>query len=880
MTQQKDSRPAMQTGGRAVSAALAGSAYANHDNTRAKELQGLAKKYHDLGINLLPTDQDKRPPELAPEKRLLWDRWQVERQTTSDLARLPWHLADGLAGISGPVSDNLACMDFDKGDTARLVQVALAALGLPTGYAWTCRSGSGRGYHVWLRCPGLVLPDGKGKLDRPARADFEHIELRWTGHYTLLPGSAGRYAFLSGQWPDEAPAVVTPADLLAAYDLVTVAERAPSKTARDEAPKPTTQGGRYSPYAQAALDDELDKLARAPEGTRNDSLNAAAYSLGQLVGADFLDRADVESQLEATALAIGLGDREAAATIRSGLDAGQKTPRQVAQSLPRSSHDKDQAPAGLRQTAHETGAGSPGQNGTDPSKQDGARRFPHTDLGNAERLAAHHGQDLRYCPEWGRWLVWTGRRWEDDRRGLVNQQAKRAVRQIYAEAAGIADEDLRKEIVKWGLRSEAKTRIDAMMGLAQSEPGIPVTVDELDHDPWLLNVANGTVDLRTGALRAHSRQDLITKQAPIVYDPDALCPVWLAFLETVMAGRQDLIEFVRRAVGYSLTGDVSEQVVFFAYGLGANGKTTAAETITAMLGDYAQKAPRGMLTMRPGAADGVPNDIARLPGARFVVSNEVEEGRRLAEAQVKDLAGGDTLTARFMRGEFFEFRPTHKLWIYGNHKPVIRGTDEGIWRRMRLIPFEVTIPAAKQDRKLAQKLRAELPGILAWAVQGCLDWQKDGLSAPAEVTEATAAYRAEMDVLADFLTDKCILAPSAAVTKAALFTAYQTWCEVNRERPLGKIAFGARLKERGIADGTTGREKTRAWLGVGLLTTPEGEKTESADKSADNADNRGHDFQYSYIESDSRRLNRENASALSALSARDEDPDDFDEGEL
>ena len=407
-----------------------------------------------------------------------------------------------------------------------------------------------------------------------------------------------------------------------------------------------------------------------------------------------------------------------------------------------------------------------------------------------------------------------------------------------------------------------------------------MTVDELDSNPWLLNAANGTIDLKTGALRAHSRRDLVTKQAPTAFDPDARCPTWLAFLDTVMAGRQDLIEFLRRAVGYSLTGDVSEQVVFFPYGLGANGKTTFAETVTAMLGDYAQKAPRGMLTMRAGNSDGVPNDIARLPGARFVVSNEVEEGRRLAEAQVKDLAGGDTLTARFMRGEFFEFRPTHKLWIYGNHKPVIRGTDEGIWRRMRLIPFEVTIAAAKQDRKLLQKLRAELPGILAWAVQGCLDWQRDGLSAPAEVTEATAAYRAEMDVLADFLSDKCYLAPSATVPKAALFVAYQTWCEVNRERPLGKIAFGARLKERGIADGTTGREKTRAWVGVGLLTTPEGENSQNADKSADNADNRGHDSGYSYNESDSRRLNRENASALSALSARDDELDGFDEGEL
>ena len=892
MTQQKDSRPGqIQTGGAAVGALAGGSHdYSSMAGPTKQELVLWAERYHGWGANVscVGRPDPSKPDDHGKAPVGTWQRWQTERQTLADVRAMPWHLAWGVGYFPGGASD-WRDYDLDHCQDPAPVAAILDAMGLPRAYPWAFPTGNG--WRIVFRCDEGIPAGALGNASKgvytglPLDASlFDHLELRWKQHSILPPSQ--HYSGKVYQWangtPDQAPALVSVARVLGAfYTVARLKERPHShQDEANTAPRPAGNGGRYSPYAQAALDDELDKLARAPEGTRNDSLNAAAYSLGQLVGADLLDRADVESQLEAIALAIGLGDREAAATIRSGLDAGQKTPRQVAQSLPRSSHDKDQAPAGPRQTAHETGAGSPGQNGTDPAKQDGARRFAHTDLGNAERLAATHGHNLRYCHEWGRWLVWTGRRWEDDRRGLVNQQAKRAVRQIYAEAAGITDEDLRKEIVKWGLRSEAKTRIDAMVGLAQSEPGLPVTVDELDAHPWLLNVANGTVDLRTGALRAHSRQDLITKQAPTAYDPDARCPTWLAFLDTVMAGRQDLIEFLRRAVGYSLTGDVSEQVVFFAYGLGANGKTTLAETITAMLGDYAQKAPRGMLTMRPGAADGVPNDIARLPGARFVVSNEVEEGRRLAEAQVKDLAGGDTLTARFMRGEFFEFRPTHKLWIYGNHKPVIRGTDEGIWRRMRLIPFEVTIPAAKQDRRLAQKLRAELPGILAWAVQGCLDWQKDGLSAPAEVTEATAAYRAEMDVLADFLTDKCILAPSAAVTKAALFTTYQTWCEVNRERPLGKIAFGARLKERGIADGTTGREKTRAWLGVGLLTTPEGEKTESADKSADNADNRGHDFQYSYIESDSRRLNRENASALSALSARDEDPDDFDEGEL
>jgi putative DNA primase/helicase len=223
-----------------------------------------------------------------------------------------------------------------------------------------------------------------------------------------------------------------------------------------------------------------------------------------------------------------------------------------------------------------------------------------------------------------------------------------------------------------------------------------------------------------------------------------------------------------------------------------------------------------------------------------------------------------------MRGEFFEFSPTHKLWVYGNHKPVVRGTDEGIWRRIRLIPFEVTIPGDKQDHKLPAKLRAELPGILAWAVQGCLDWQRDGLGTPAEVKAATEAYRAEMDVIAEFLAESCVMTPNAEATKTALYAAYQTWCESSGERSLSKIAFGRRIKERGIAEGTTGRMKDRAWLGVGLL----------ASESADNADKRGQFFKDSANEYDSRSVYSENSAGLVRVVRAEEDQDGWEEGEL
>ena len=837
-----------------------------------RDILTIARRYHELGLNLIPTADDKRPVHVGAG-RLAWDKWQDARQTAEDLAGLPWGKATGLAAVCGPVSGALVCLDFDGGQDLGPVRAALGALGLPADYGWLVCTPSGA-YHVWTICPGLVLPEGKGKLDRPGRAGFEHIELRYHGHYALLPPSlGGRYQPLAGDLPQEAPAEVTPAALLMAYDLVTAAP-ASSVSAPTATPAKvhTAPAGRYSPYAQAALDRELDELARTHEGARNAQLNRATYSLSQLAAAGLLDWPDVESQLEATSLAIGLEERETRATIRSAYDAGSKTPRDLpAPTAPASSAS---APSQSQAT------GSPGQNGTDPAKQEPGRYFARTDFGNAERLAYHAGQDLRYCHDWARWLVWTGQRWEMDRAGLVKRRAKEAVRRIYAEAANLADEEARKEVAKWAMRSEAKPRVDAMIDLVQSERGIPALSDELDSNPWLLNCANGALDLRTGELKRHRRADLCTKITAVSYDPDARCPTWLAFLATIMGGNQDLIGFLQRAIGYSLTGDVSEQVLFFAYGTGANGKSTFAETVTAVMGDYAQKAPRGMLTMRPNGAEGIPNDIARLPGARFVISNEVDEGRRLAEAQVKDLTGGDTLTARFMRGEFFEFKPSHKLWVYGNHKPVIRGTDEGIWRRIRLIPFEVTIPGDKQDHRLPAKLRAELPGILAWAVEGCLEWQRAGLGTPQKVLAATAAYRAEMDVLADFLADMCLLAPNAEVSKAALFDAYQVWCEANRERPLGKIHFGKRLKERGIADHELGREKVRAWLGVGLLAKEGAESGPKEPEPRTTADNCGKNLSITLRESSEYSVIPEFLPQLSALSARDEDSDGWEEGDL
>ena len=326
-----------------------------------------------------------------------------------------------------------------------------------------------------------------------------------------------------------------------------------------------------------------------------------------------------------------------------------------------------------------------------------------------------------------------------------------------------------------------------------------------------MNVLNGTLDLRTGELRPHRREDLITKLAPVVYDHEARCPLFLAFLDRILAGNADLIAFVQRAVGYSLTGDVQERVLLILWGGGANGKSTLLETLRGMLGDYAMRTPtETLLVKREGA---IPNDIARLKGARFVSASEADEGKRLAEAQIKEMTGGDTITARFMRAEFFDFRPEFKLWLATNHKPVIRGTDKAIWDRIRLVPFNVRIPEAEQDKGLGAKLRDELPGILAWAVEGCLAWQRDGLGIAKDVQAATASYRDEMDVVAAFITDVCTVAPGARVQSRVLYEKYKRWCEENGERAVSQKALGEKLRERGL-EPRKGSGGARWWHGV------------------------------------------------------------------
>jgi putative DNA primase/helicase len=329
-----------------------------------------------------------------------------------------------------------------------------------------------------------------------------------------------------------------------------------------------------------------------------------------------------------------------------------------------------------------------------------------------------------------------------------------------------------------------------------------------------LNCSNGTLDLRSGKFCDHRREDLCTKIVRVDYDSTAACPLFDGFLNRIMSNNVELVSFVRRAIGYSLTGSIKEQCFFIAYGSGQNGKTTFFEPVRKLLGDYAKTADSSLLLIKNG--NSIRNDVARLAGARFVSTSETEAGRILAEALVKQLTGGDTITSRFLYREFFEFTSQFKVFLVTNHRPQVRGVDNAIWRRIRLIPFDVTIPDEELDKDLGEKLLGELPGILAWAVRGCLEWQEKGLGMPPEVSAATEAYRQESDLLGAFIEDCCVQKPDNKIPVATLYYAYQQWCKHNAEELLEKNEFGLQLSERGFGAARDGRKRYRR--GISLAT--------------------------------------------------------------
>ncbi len=415
---------------------------------------------------------------------------------------------------------------------------------------------------------------------------------------------------------------------------------------------------------------------------------------------------------------------------------------------------------------------------------------------------------LRFWTERKIWLVYDRQRWNADAPGGAFPLFKEALNLLYKKVSEIEDDDKRVPLFSQLIKLESHRRQKTVLEAAAVIPDIIIASHLLDSDPMLLNCSNGTLNLQTGDLQPHNPKDFITKFVDIEYLSDAECPVFLRFLERIMGGNAALIDYLQRYAGYCLTGSTSEQILVFFYGTGANGKTTLANVIEMLLGDFASTAASTLLMHRDN--NSATNDLAALRGSRLVKVSEFDDGERLAEATVKSLTGGDRIACRYLYGEYFEYTPQYKILLLGNYKPNIRGRDHGIWRRIHMVPFNITIPESERDPKLMEKLSAELPGVLTWAVKGCLDWQEKGLCPPNEVKEEVNAYRQAEDVFIQWLDDCCIKDGGRSASASALlqsFNDYSDWEKISSKK-LGQL-----LGEAGFIKDKSG---TIVWRGVCL----------------------------------------------------------------
>ncbi|WP_222124086.1 DNA primase family protein, partial [Bacillus toyonensis] len=413
------------------------------------------------------------------------------------------------------------------------------------------------------------------------------------------------------------------------------------------------------------------------------------------------------------------------------------------------------------------------------------RKFKLTELGNAERIAYEYGHVIKFVTDIG-WYIWDGKRWRVD--------TKKEIERITAKVLRSLSKSEDESEIKWARMCERRNvRMNSIKDLM---PLVPGAREDFDRHKYVLNVANGMVDLQTGQLRPHNRDVYLSKITNVTFDEQAKCPEWLKFLEQIFQGNQELMDYMQRLMGYSLTGEITEQIMVFLIGGGSNGKSTFINIIKDLMGDYGKQAKSDTFIKKKET--GANNDIARLVGSRFVSAIESEDGERLSETFVKQITGGEPILARFLRQEFFEFIPEFKVFFTTNHKPVIKGVDEGIWRRIRLIPFNLQLPKEKRDKKLPEKLSLEMSGILNWAIEGCLKWQQSGLNDPAIVRKATGDYKEEMDILGPFMFECCFKREDVQIEAKELYEVYANWCFRNGEHQLKNRAFYRILETQGF----------------------------------------------------------------------------------
>jgi putative DNA primase/helicase len=730
----------------------------------------VALRLAEAGLAVFPAGPDKKP--LV--------QWRALSSNDTDAIELWWHKwPDAVPGIDLGKSD-IVVLDGDRhgGPDGRaalenLLQQQNGFAGKPP----IVETPSG-GIHIYYDQNGHELTNARGDL--PAGVD-----VRGTGGYVIapdavLPNGKG-YQTASG----------TP-HLLAAYENGAIPHVPEGIVAliraRKDEPRNGPTGGeqqagvRELSYAEAALQGCQEELAVAAPGGRNELANKLAFRMGRMIARGWIGRAEVEDALLSAMQANGYIDedglRSAKATLRSGLDAGERNP---APDLP---EEEDEGGGG-------NGGGNGGGVTADPDDEDDedesapTQIAPHlSDEALALAFAARHADNLRYVELWGKWLFWNGRLWEFDETCRAFDLARHLCRDV---ANSVNKRSTARAI------ASAKTRA-AVISLATNDRRLAATHEQWDPNPMLLNTPGGIVDLRTGMIRTSHPRDCMTKMTAVA--PGGACPLWRKFLETVTGDNPGLEKYLQVACGYSLTGLTTEEVLLFLHGQGQNGKSVFIRSVAGVMGSYHTTAP--VETFLDTPQDRHPTELAMLRGARMVTAAETEQGRRWSETKIKNLTGGDKISARFMRQDFFEFVPQFTLWIHGNHKPGLRSVDKAITRRLRLVPFTVTIAEDERDNELSTKLRAEWPGILAWMIEGCLIWQREGLVAPKIVVDATDEYLSWENAVERWLEESCVRDPTAWTATADLYGSWKTWAENNGEFAGSVKRFARMLEAQGF----------------------------------------------------------------------------------
>jgi putative DNA primase/helicase len=767
--------------------------------------ESFAKLLFDFGANVLAIEAGKKKPVGE------WRPWITQRQTWEDIESSDWSRADKVGIVNG--IGHWRNLDIDKSTDQFIVAGLLEKLGLPADYKWLELSLSGNGYHLWFLCeseyvegfPKFPENDQPGVIVGTFPTGGE-LELRWRGNQTAVAGSLDPSRWVNGE-PTEKPLYVDSKAVAGAFLSVAVPKERKERptefvgrTSEDKPGDDFNTRGRLQPFLENKGWVMTDRIGEVEYWRRpGKNSGSASATLNYYPGLFFVFSSNAEPFLHNQ----GYSLFAAYAMLE---------------------HNGDWTQAG--KALHAMGFGKyPALEGMTPEQIDilrgGRLKYRYSDYGNAEVFEAIYGDRYKFDKKRrDGWMYWDGVAWREDERGRIEQDMLFMIRQRGQAAFTISDDAQKDDAAKWAIRSESGKGYREALMRVQTMPSIVSVTNDYDANPFLITVNGATINLKTGEQYVPRKEDMITKVANVRFDPEAECPLWLSFLNDVFEGDKEVIRYVQKCIGMSLSGDISEQAFFICFGQGANGKSTFLNTIRKVLGDYASTTSFG--TFDADSRNEYGNDVAALKGRRVVVAIEAEQSKRLAEARIKTITGGDLVSCRFLYGEFFEYLPTYKVWLAVNHKPSVRGADHGIWRRLHYIPFNVRFGGEgnkPRDNQLESKLDRERAGIFNWMLEGFNMWQSDGhIKKPASILAATEEFQNENDSVARFIAECCERNDNATMEAGEAYTLFRAWLSEQGEaaRFIPNMTFwGHRMSEKGLQKGKNSRGRI-IYKGIGL----------------------------------------------------------------